>query len=378
MRNEIHNLSNKFRTYNAILLSAGITLLSMGLMLISRYHSGFAQWYAVKIYPVFPEFAGRLFSPWRFSVFEAGILLIFAALICIVLKIIWLFFRDIQKAKKYVLTGLKRGFLLGSLLLLTYTLTCSINYHRDDIGTILNKPVETVSVEKLERLCLMLSDQMVDLMANPEWNTSLRSLNDMDAIGTEAIASMKKLGAIEPSLSGYYPKPKPIYFSKLLSSMGIEGIYSPFTIEANYNDDMTSFLVPYTMCHELAHLKGYMREEDAGFIAYLAGKNSPSPVFQYSGAFHALTYSLNALKNSVPMEQYYNTYEKLPEVIKIQLSYIGEQRREGSAIYREMASYVNNAYLLANAQYKGSGSYGHMVDYLLAEYKEVLEPDALL
>lgn len=374
IRTLIHNISRDA----GIRISAGMVLLSVILMLVSRYHKGFAQWYALNIYPIFQETSGRIFSPWPFSVFETGIILGLFAVAYLMLKSIWLLYMNSGKGAGFFLSGLKKGMLLLSALILTYTLTCSINYHRDDIGTVLKRPVEAVSVEKLERLCIMLSDQLIVLMDNPEWASSLKSLNDMDAIGAEAVSAMKKLGDMEPSLAGYYPNPKPIYFSKLMSMMGIEGIFSPFTMEANYNNDMTSFLVPFTMCHELAHLKGYMREEDANFIAYLASKDSSSPAFQYSGAFHALTYSLNALKKAVSMDQYYDTYEKLPELVRIQLSYIGEQNREGPVIYRNMARYVNNAYLLANAQSKGAGSYGLMVDYLIAEYKDVLEPDELL
>lgn len=378
MRNGIRTLIHNISRDVGVRISACMILLTVLLMLASRYHSGFGQWYALNIYPIFPETIGRIFSPWPFSLFEAGILLTAFAVVCFIAMSIWLFYMNHSRRAGFFLAGLKKGMLIFSALILTYTLTCSINYHRDDIGTVLNRPVEDVSVEKLEKLCILLSDQMIAFTDNPEWTNSLESLNDMDSIGMEAITAMKNLGDSEPSLSGYYPTPKPVYFSKIMSLMGIEGIYSPFTMEANYNNDMTSFLVPFTMCHELAHLKGYMREEDANFIAYLATKDSPSPAFQYSGSFHALTYSLNALKKAVSVEQYYDTYEKMPELVRIQLSYIGEQRREGPVIYRDMARYVNNAYLLANAQSKGAGSYGLMVDYLIAEYKDVLEPDELL
>lgn len=41
------------------------------------------------------------------------------------------------------------------------------------------------------------------------------------------------------------------------------GVYSPFTVEANYNGDMPDYNVPHTLCHELSHLKGFMREDEA-------------------------------------------------------------------------------------------------------------------
>lgn len=378
MGNSIPLIRQVCKRNKGVFLSFVIIVISIGFMLLARTRSGFAQWYASKVYPVFPALAGRFFSPWEFSVLEAGIILLILITVYKTLKIVWLLWLHPPRGKTYLLLQLRYALYIFSILLFTYTLTCSINYHRENIGDVLNLPVEDVSVQKLENLTLMLADQMIEIINDPEWHDSLRSLNDMNGIGAEAIAAMQYLGRTEPSLSGYYPKPKPLYTSKLLSAMGIEGFYSPFTMEANFNNDMTSFLVPYTMCHEFAHLKGYMREEDAGFIAYLACKESPSPIFQYSGAFHALTFSLSALKNTVPIEQYYDLYAKLPEFVQTQLSHIGQERREEPAIYRNIARTVNDVYLLANAQEQGAKSYGKMVDYLLAEYKELLEPNELL
>ena len=62
------------------------------------------------------------------------------------------------------------------------------------------------------------------------------------------------------------------------------GVYSPFTIEANYNNSMPACTIPFSTCHELAHLGGFMEEEEANFIAYLACMESKSFDFQYSGS----------------------------------------------------------------------------------------------
>lgn len=53
-----------------------------------------------------------------------------------------------------------------------------------------------------------------------------------------------------------------------MSYLDISGIYCPFTFEANVNVHMNDVLIPVTMCHELSHLSGYMREDEANFIAF--------------------------------------------------------------------------------------------------------------
>ena len=44
------------------------------------------------------------------------------------------------------------------------------------------------------------------------------------------------------------------------------------------------------MCHELAHLKGYISEDEASFLGFLACVNSEDTLFQYSGYLSVLGY----------------------------------------------------------------------------------------
>ena len=37
------------------------------------------------------------------------------------------------------------------------------------------------------------------------------------------------------------------------------------------------------MMHEQTHLRGFMNEAEANFVAYLACENSSDPYFEYSG-----------------------------------------------------------------------------------------------
>ena len=107
---------------------------------------------------------------------------------------------------------------------------------------------------------------------------------------------MIRLGQSYPQLDGYYPYPKPLINSRLLSVQQLCGIYSPFTIEANYNREMPYYNIPHTICHELSHLKGFMREDEANFIGYLACIGSDSPDFRYSGYLTGWVYAGNAPK----------------------------------------------------------------------------------
>ena len=79
--------------------------------------------------------------------------------------------------------------------------------------------------------------------------------------GEGAVEAVHGLAEEFPALEGYYPQPKKLLLSEFLSYQGLTGIYSPFTVEANYNGDMTAYNIPFTTCHELSHLRGFMQEE---------------------------------------------------------------------------------------------------------------------
>jgi hypothetical protein len=350
-------------------------LISLPLILISRWNAGFAQWYAVNLYPAAADTVSRLFSAWNFSFFEAGILSLTLLFIALALAgLLMLIFRS-RLRKPYGSFCLRFILCVMSGLLLIYSFT-AVNYQREGIGAVMNLPAAYISKDKLEKLSVLLADDLTQLTGDPEFDYSMITVYDQAYVETEAFDAMKDLGKKEPSLSGYHPKPKPVYFSDFLSGLGIEGIFSPFTMEANYNDKMTSFLIPYTICHELAHLKGYMKEDDAGFIAFMASINSPSKVFQYSGLFHGLIFTLNALKHEVSTEEFNRIYQKLPEPVRIQLSYIKEQNQVNSSFFTVLTGRINNLYLMANAQ-AGTKSYGRMVDLLIAEYADRINSENL-
>ena len=101
----------------------------------------------------------------------------------------------------------------------------------------------------------------------------------------EAVAAMERLGEKWDVLAGYYQSQSRLLFGAFLSVQNLTGIYSPFTVEANYNQDMTPYNIPFTACHELSHLRIYAGGK-ANFIAWLACKDAPETEqvqWQYAG-----------------------------------------------------------------------------------------------
>src|SRR5207237_4159011 len=89
-------------------------------------------------------------------------------------------------------------------------------------------------------------------------------------------------------------RPKEVVLSPLMSYLGIAGIFIPFTGEANVNATLPDCEIPFTACHELAHQRGYAREDEANYIAYRACRAHPDRDFRYSGPFRAALYTIGA------------------------------------------------------------------------------------
>lgn len=343
-------MSRKNRYY----LTAGMGLLLAALLLqvCSRMISGFATWYAHYIYPVLVLVIGGFFGLFPFSAVEIGLYLLLFVILVSIIKMI-----------RQPVVLLIRGFFLVSLLLFLYNLNCGVNYHAMSFSEYAGIETGTYSEDELRQLCEYLVQRI------NETETQKRYADHKSEWIREGVTAMKTVGEEFPSLSGFYPRPKPVLVSWILSVQQLSGIYAPFTIEANYNSAMTDYHIPHTICHELSHLKGFMREDEANFIGYLACISSDDPAFQYSGYLTGFVYAGNALAK-VNREAYYEIYQQLVEPVREDLRQNNEFWAKYEGRVAEVSTQWNDTYLKMNRQTDGVRSYGRMVDLMLAYDKK--------
>ena len=114
-----------------------------------------------------------------------------------------------------------------------------------------------------------LVEQCNTLAVKIERDDQGTAVYDGDLIA-ESVNAMRSLGDKYDRLSGYYVTPKYLSYSEFFSQQYIMGYYFPFSMEANINSVMYVTNVAPTVCHELAHTKGFIYENDANMIGYLA------------------------------------------------------------------------------------------------------------
>ena len=324
-----------------------------------------AQWYSEHIYPWIVSLMGRFFGIFPFSVAEfllyAGILLLVGSLVRIIYRLIK------KKAdKKEGLRYLRRLGIIALILAALYMINCGINYHRNSFAESIGLKADTYTVDELKGVCMDLTERVNTYAGQVERDADgvmVLSGNERE----EAVAAMERLGKKWDVLAGYYPKPKPLAFSAFLSVQNLTGIYSPFTVEANYNQDMTPYNIPFTACHELSHLRGFMQEEEANFIAWLACKEAPETELQYSGSMLAWIHCMNVLYEE-DRAAWSEIREILSEETDVDLRANSEFWDKWDGAVAEVSEQINDNYLKANGQKDGVQSYGRMADLVVAYY----------
>jgi hypothetical protein len=254
-----------------------------------------------------------------------------------------------------------------SSALLLFLLIWGFNYQRPSLADKLGFTGRAASDEQLR----VISESIVNEV-NSSYSASHGSETPSRAQVYELIESAyQREPLLAETAAGRFGPPKPIYFSGLLSRLGLSGFYMPFTGEPNFNSAQPDFDLPYVAAHEKAHQRGFAREDEANFIAFVVCVNSPNPFVRYSGFLNALKV-LWAIGGSDP-----DFIRKMTERIAegprndLQARATFWARYEGPA--RGVATRVNDSYLKANRIESGTRNYSEdialIVGYYLAKAK---------
>lgn len=181
-----------------------------------------------------------------------------------------------------------------------------------------------------------------------------------------------------PRLKGFYPQYKFFDIPEFFSQQYIMGYYFPFSMEANVNPLMYSTNFPHSICHELSHLKGYILEDEANFVAYLACMNSKDEYFEYSALLSVLGYLDRDFYEAIGRDK--EIYLSHPQVSDLVISddiFLTDEAWEkvnGKSILdtetvHEASRKFTDTILSSNGVSDGIESYSRVVGLLLDYYK---------
>ena len=361
-----------WRTYLLVLL---LDLLALAANQLAIHSSTFADAYSHYVYRVLSLGIGSVMGLLPFSVVE---FLLYATLLFVLFDFVKQLRRAIRAAVARPLRCfLGHLFLILSMLLVLYVFLCGINYHRtsfsqeaglsvtlDEHGTVYDEADLIALCDYLVTEINATEAQLDVSFIGQTMETPKASAAWLWHAGRTGQRAMEKLGERYSRLAGPYPFPKPILNTWILSVQQTTGVYSPFTVEANYNRDIAYYDIPFTICHELSHLRGYMQEEEANFIGVLATIGADDLYFNYSGYVSAWVYAGNALAR-IDSSAFATLYGRINARTRQDMLYNNAYWKQFEGKPAEAHEQLNDAYLKIQGQATGVRSYGHVTDLML-------------
>ena len=356
-----------------------VPLLLIGLMIIinitARFCRPFADFYVTKIFPWISNCVSFISGLFPFSLGEmltvaAVALVIFGIPLFLILVIFW-------KSKRRRIAAFAGTLALWIIcyVTVTETMNCFVMYQCTPLSEKYFPNAHEHTDEERTELYATLIRECNELAKEVPRDEEGCFTLTCD-FKSEARTAMKRAGEKYPQLRGYYPDPKPIQFSYFMSQSQLTGIYLPYTIEANYNDDMVRANLPSTVCHELAHLKGFIQEDEANFLSFVAATGSDNAEFRYSGYLDALEYVHNAVWENDIEEAMPLSDEISDEVLRDWFRFMPENYWEENAdkevISTETVSEASTAAIDTNIKMNGRDdgirAYSMVVNLLLDYY----------
>lgn len=255
----------------------------------SRSSAAFADSYRDNVFLKLQAVFGRISGALPFSLGELMIAIAVSGGISLIAVYIVLMIQKKGKRGKISAVCSLIVLWIAAFVMLTETLNCFIMYRCSSFASVYGIGEEKFTAEELYSLAMTITEKCNEAEALIERDENGNMLITCD-VYAETKAAMQNISSEYPTLSGYYPDPKSILCSGVMTRFDLLGIYFPFSLEANYNKNMYNSELPETICHEFAHLKGWIKEDEANFISYLACIESDSPELVYSGYMSALSY----------------------------------------------------------------------------------------
>ena len=247
-----------------------------------------------------------------------------------------------------------------------------MNYYAGSLADDLRLEVSTYNLEELTEATEYYRDKANALAEK----VSRDSAGNVEFASFEELANMAGEGFDTLTYENHYPvfagctlPVKQLDWADMYTSMGITGYTFGITGEACVNPQIPDVLLPFTMCHEMAHRMCIASERDANFAAFLACSVHSDVQFQYSAYFMAFRYCYNALASV-------NTQSSAAAAARVK-SGIGEKLKKDFNAYdaffnqkqdtkaTKFADTVNDTYLKTSGESSGVASYNQVCDLLV-------------
>ena len=245
-----------------------------------------------------------------------------------------------------------------------------LNFYASALSQDIRLEGRELTQEDLENALIYFRDQANALALElPRDESGNLLYDDFDVLGRNAGNGYQNLTRQGYAVfAGSTAPVKKLSWGRIYSAMGICGVSMALTGEASVNPLIPNMSIPFVMCHEMAHRMCISLEDDANFAAFLACEANEDPQFQYSAYYMAYRYCYNALAKAdvnALSRIHADVNDLFRRDLKFYDAYFAKEKKDTAT---KVASTVNNAYIQASGDKKGTASYGMVATQLVNWY----------
>lgn len=349
-----------------------LVLLAVLINLLSRNALWIEQHYTNGIYPYLASAQRALLGWMPFSFGD----LLYAAAGLYFIYLLYIAITTIRAkgfSKIWLWTGIVKCLKILLIIYVWFNALWGLNYNRLGIAHQLGLEENPYTLEEVSSLARDLQQRLNFYAARVD--TVQREREKNRTLFASAYATYQIAQIQYPYF--HYPNPtvKPSLYSGIGHYFGFTGYYNPFTGEAQIKTTIPSFVKPFVILHEIAHQVGYAKENEANFVAFLAGKHATGVADLYSVYYNAYRYA--AREVAARDTALYNSLQRQlhPRVLidnQILRAYLLSAENK----IEPLVTLFYDRFLKVNNQAEGVQTYNRVVGLLVA-YRKKRGPQAL-
>ena len=341
----------------------------LGFLLIAavKNQPDLADWYNRYLYRYIAQGFNNVTGCLPFSLGEILLLILPVGALIYFIGCVIAVMRKKGRRWRTLLLALVQPVSVGAVVFFLFVTNCGLNYYCSDVSTQLGWEPYTPTTEQLYELCVYLADHASQsrekLPENPDGTVQI----DWSAAAQQARQAVNDLHQTYDFVPDGYSLPKSVLLSHEMSYLDITGVYFPWTFEANVNTDVPGYTKVFTACHELMHVRGFMHEEDANFLAYLACIGSSDETLRYAGYASAMKYMLRYIRRA-DNKLYSQVVMHISDAVLRDMAAESQYWSQFETPIAEAAVKVNDTYLKQNNQPSGVLSYSQAAELIITHY----------
>ena len=259
-----------------------------------------------------------------------------------------------------------------ALVYLLHTMVWGLNYYAGPLADDIRMETAQYTIEELAEATEYYRDK-ANILAEQVKRDANGNLTypEFEKLADRAYMGFQRLvyDRSYPIFAGSTLPVKKLGWADMYTSMGITGVTFGITGEAAVNPQIPDVLLPFTMCHEMAHRMCIASERDANFAAFLACSAHPDVEFEYSAYFMAFRYCYNAiagLKTVAAAEATADLREGISDKLRKDMNdYSSFFSAKQDKAATDFANTANDTYLKTSGEKSGIDSYGEVCDLLV-------------